>query len=162
LEIDMSEALAGVATLAPKKPKPGDLALMERKEELQDGGVWKDLEIDGHIVGQVKVAVVGQMAYAKELEKQKELYRRRHRIRRNKELNPVQDLECQVKTMKKICLKGWRGIEADGVPLDFDDTNKTRVLENRTYRAAITELALDLSDATLEDLEDDEKKSVSS
>lgn len=139
----------------------GDVLLIERKEHLQDEGVWRDLEVDGAVVGQVKVATVGQMAYAKKLEKHRERYKRRHRIKRSAELNPVQELECQIATLDDVCLKGWRGLTSGGEPLDFTSENRKRVLSLRTFRAAITDLALDLSEQSLEELEDDEKNSAS-
>lgn len=134
------------------------------KEAIQEKGVWRTLYIDGKAVGEVLLSAVGSPSFINAMEAEQKHYKNRMGISPRKDLTTVQNLEVLAETMAKHSIHDWRGIEGaedfpvlDGKVLPCNLDNKRKLLSSNTFRNAISGLAAELSDMTLEDMEEDQK-----
>lgn len=139
-----------------------DLSTVFEKEKIQAEGVWRKLYLENQLVGEVRLTAVGTPAFLEEMEKVQKEYRRQHQISRKKELTSVQQLEVLTEAMARKCLLDWRGVDDKAFPIHNGQVlpctldNKRFLLQSNTIRGAIQELAVDVSDCTMEDLEEDQ------
>ena len=134
-----------------------------KKEKIREKGVWRPLYIEGTLVGEVLISAVGTPSFLEAMEKETKSYRQRRSISPKRELGVVQQLEILTETIAKHALHDWRGVDGedfpvmDGKVLPCTLENKQFLLSMTTFREAISGIANELSDLSLDEIEVDQK-----